>query len=167
MKKTLLFLFVGLLSFSSYANTIKVDFEDLKKLEGKWIGTLNRTDGTSDILNLEYSITSNGSAILEESNTGGIEMLSIFNAQNNEVVLTHYCGLQNKPVSTLENLTNGVYVFKTDAKRSGLKKGKDMFVDNWKIQTMPEDSDKIIYEYTVIGPDGKGFTAVAEMQRVQ
>ena len=42
-----------------------------------------------------------------------------------------------------------------------------MFVDNWKIQTIPEDSDKIIYEYTVVGPDGKGFTAVAEMQRVQ
>ena len=47
------------------------DFEELKSLEGKWAGTLERTDGSSDEFTLDYTVTSNGSAILEESDTGG------------------------------------------------------------------------------------------------
>ena len=77
------------------------DFAMLKTLEGKWIGTLERTNGSSDSFNIEYSITSNGSALLEESFTGGVEMLTIFNLQNDELLLTHYCGLKNRPVSHL------------------------------------------------------------------
>ena len=46
------------------------DFTMLKSLEGKWAGTLERTNGSSDSFNIEYSITSNGSALLEESFTG-------------------------------------------------------------------------------------------------
>ena len=51
------------------------DFEELKSLEGKWSGTLERTDGSSDELTLDYTVTSNGSALVEESDTGGTEML--------------------------------------------------------------------------------------------
>ena len=82
----------------SAAATNPNDFEELKKLEGKWAGTLERTDGSSDELTLDYTVTSNGSALLEESDTGGTEMLSIFNFQNDQLLLTHYCGLQNKPI---------------------------------------------------------------------
>ena len=66
---------------------VNTEFEKLKTLEGK-DRNLERSDGSSDFLNLEYSITSNGSALLEESNTGGIEMLSIFNTQNEELLVT-------------------------------------------------------------------------------
>ena len=45
------------------------DFEELKSLEGKWTGTLERTDGSSDELTLDYTVTSNGSALVEESDT--------------------------------------------------------------------------------------------------
>ena len=45
------------------------DFTMLKSLEGKWAGTLERTNGSSDSFNVEYSITSNGSALMEESFT--------------------------------------------------------------------------------------------------
>ena len=40
--------------------------ELVKKLEGKWVGTLERTNGTSDSFILDYSITSNGSALLRK-----------------------------------------------------------------------------------------------------
>ena len=77
--KNLIFLLTMVFVLTMNANISSDDFDNLKKLEGKWMGMLERTDGSSDMLNLEYSITSNGSALLEESNTGGIEMLTIFN----------------------------------------------------------------------------------------
>ena len=99
MKKGLIAITIALFSINawSFHTTNESSFDELKKLEGKWIGTLERTDGSSDPLILEYSVTSAGSALLEESNTGGVEMLSIFNAHNEELLITHYCGLQNKP----------------------------------------------------------------------
>ena len=66
-------------------------FDMLKSLEGKWFGILKRDNGSEDPFNLTYGISSNGSAILEESNTGGIEMLTIFNLHNDAILLTHYC----------------------------------------------------------------------------
>ena len=84
MKKNAILFIVALFSINASALTTNTadSFDELKKLEGKWVGTLERTDGSSDSLILEYTITSAGSAILEESNTGGVEMLSIFNAHN-------------------------------------------------------------------------------------
>ena len=141
-------------------------FTMLKSLEGKWAGTLERTNGSSDSFNIEYSITSNGSALMEESFTGGIEMLSIFNLQNDELLLTHYCGLKNRPVSRLESSKDGVFEFTTDAELSNLSLSKDMFVTSCKIDTMPENPNQAYYEYTVSGPKGVAFTATCNLTRV-
>lgn len=166
MKKLILFLFAVILSLtSSFANSFSEDFEKLKSLQGKWQGTLERTDGTSDSFELNYSVTSNGSALLEESDTGGIEMLTIFNVQNNELLSTHYCALQNKPVSVLKSATKGEFVFITDSKRSGLSTEKEAFVTSWKISLMPEDSNTIHYQYTVTGPEGVVFVATSVLKR--
>ena len=166
MKKLFLFLFTAILTVtSSFGNNLSDDFEKLKSLEGKWQGTLERTDGTSDNLVLNYSLTSNWSALLEESDTGGVEMLTIFNYQNEELLSTHYCALQNKPVSVLKSNTNGEYVFITDSERSGLSKDKEAFVTSWKINLMPEDSNKIQYQYTVTGPEGVVFVAKAVLTK--
>jgi len=147
------------------ANINSDDFNNLKKLEGKWMGMLERTDGTSDMLNLEYSITSNGSALLEESNTGGIEMLTIFNNHGDKLLATHYCGLQNKPILDLVSYKNGVFSFKTDTSKSGLKQDKEMYVDTWSI-SLNEDGTEMDYTYTVVGPDGVAFTATAKLKRM-
>ena len=163
--KNLIFIMTMVFAFNINANINSNDFDKLKKLEGKWMGMLERTDGTSDMLNLEYSITSNGSAILEESNTGGVEMLSIFNNHNDEVLITHYCGLQNKPILDLVGYKNGVFSFKTDVSRSGLKQGEEMYVDTWYI-SLSKDGNEMEYIYTVVGPDGVAFTATAILKRM-
>ena len=142
------------------------DFEELKSLEGKWAGTLERTDGSSDEFTLDYTVTSNGSAILEESDTGGTEMLSIFNFQNDELLLTHYCGLQNKPISKLTGNNNGVLSFATDSEMSGLTLEKDTYVTSWEINLLPEDDNQLMYKYTVSGPDGDVFTATSTLSRI-
>ena len=142
------------------------DFEELKSLEGKWSGTLERTDGSSDELTLDYTVTSNGSALVEESDTGGTEMLSIFNFQNDELLLTHYCGLQNKPISKLTGNNNGVLSFATDSEMSGLTLEKDTYVTSWEINLLPEDENQLMYKYTVSGPDGDVFTATSTLSRI-
>jgi len=142
------------------------DFEELKKLEGKWAGTLERTDGSSDEFTLDYTVTSNGSALLEESVTGEIEMLSIFNFQNDELLLTHYCGLQNKPISKLTGNNEGVLSFATDSQMSGLTLEKDTYVTSWEINLSPEDENQMMYKYTVSGPEGDVFTASSTLSRI-
>ena len=92
-------------------------------------------------------------------------MLSIFNFQNNELLLTHYCGLQNKPVSVLKSSSDDEYVFITDSKRSGLSNDKEAFVTSWKISLIPEDTNKIHYQYTVTGPKGEVFVAKAVLTK--
>ena len=164
MRKIVISLLCLCITTVAFGIDVNTEFEKLKTLEGKWTGTLERSDGSSDFLNLDYSITSNGSALLEESNTGGIEMLSIFNAQNDELLVTHYCGLQNKPVAIFENETNGTLYFKTDHSRSGLDSSKEAFVGYWKIHLI--DDSTLMYEYNVIGPKGEVFVAKAKMKRV-
>jgi hypothetical protein len=167
MKKSSILFIVALFSIhaSELTTNTNSSFDELKKLEGKWVGTLERTDGTSDSLILEYTISSAGSALLEESNTGGVEMLSIFNAHNEELLITHYCGLQNKPVMPLKSYKNGVFQFETDAKRSGLENSKEAFVSSWSIKLMP-DNKEMHYKYTVIGPKGNVFKATALLKRI-
>jgi hypothetical protein len=138
----------------------------LKSLEGKWYGTLKRDDESEDPFNLSYSISSNGSAILEESNTGGIEMLTIFNLQNDEILLTHYCGLRNRPVSALDSSDGGVFKFTTSEELSGLSTTKDMFVTSWVIDVKPDEPNTIYYEFTVTGPKGVAFVAKCDLKHV-
>ena len=52
--KNLLFILTMAFALTLNANINSNDFDKLKKLEGKWFGMLERTDGTSDMLNLEY-----------------------------------------------------------------------------------------------------------------
>lgn len=86
--------------------------------------------------------------------------------QNNELVLTHYCGLQDKPVSVLQSSSNEEYIFITDSERSGLSKDKEAFVTSWRISLILEDIDKIYCQYTVTVTKGEVFVAKAVLTKV-
>ena len=49
---------------------------------------------------------------------------------------------------------------------SGLSLKKDTYVTSWEIDLVPGDENKIIYNYTVSGPDGVTTTSSAEMTRI-
>ncbi len=159
----------SLLSLPSFAGDgiTEEAFAGLMQLQGQWQGTLDKSDGTSVNLQLNYTSKSNGSALLEESSEDDVEMLNIFNIQEGTVVSTHYCGLMNKPVSKLVSAEGGVIKFKTDAAESGLEEGKDEYVDSWSLSLMPEDANQFKYEYTVIRPDRSIITASAMVTRVE
>ena len=66
MKKSLILLAFLTFAFVSGQNDTKT-FQDLKQLEGKWVGTLNLSNGESKPINLHYSIRSNGSALVRKA----------------------------------------------------------------------------------------------------
>jgi hypothetical protein len=166
MKKIIL-LTALLVFFSVNAQDDKKTFQDLKQLEGKWIGTMSYSNGDPKPINLEYSIRSNGSALLEESNEGGVEMMTIINFHNNKILSTHYCGAQNRPVAELKSNKKGVIKLVTNHSKSGLDSKKEMFVEFWELNLIPENEDMFNYQYKTVGPDGTAFTAMAKMKRVK
>lgn len=166
MKKQLFFLFT-LITSIIFGQQDNETFSQLKSLEGKWIGTIEYSNQDPKPMNLSYSIKSNGSALVEESNEGGIEMTTIFNVQKNKMLSTHYCGLQNRPVAELVSNQNGIVSLKTNQKLSNLDRKEDTFVGSWKFNLSPKTPDSFTYAYTVIGPEGEVFTAKAELSRVK
>ena len=49
---------------------------------------------------------------------------------------------------------------------SGLSLKKDTYVTSWEIDLLPDDENKILYKFTVSGPDGVTNIASAEMTRI-
>ena len=150
-------------------------FAQMKGLAGEWAGTLHVTPGehlerlglnAEQALKLSYSVRSGGSSILEESNSDGVEMITIYNTQAGNLLNTHYCVLMNKPVGTLDSSTDGVLSFTTDVARSGLEEGKDEYVSSWRLSLEPANPNQFIYEYTVTKPNMTTFSAKAVVSRV-
>ena len=164
--KKIFFLMTLFLITNTFAADDKETFKQLKQLEGKWVGTLKDSNGGSQTLNISYSIKSNGSALLEESNEGGTEMMTIFNLHNDKILSTHYCGAMNRPVSELQESNQGNINFITNQSKSGLDPNKEFFVGSWKFDLMPEDEDTFIYSYVILGTEGGDVTRTAEMKRV-
>jgi hypothetical protein len=170
--KKIFFLMTLFLITNTFAADDKETFKQLKQLEGKWVGTLKDSNGGSQTLNISYSIKSNGSALLEESNEGGTEMMTIFNLHNDKILSTHYCGAMNRPVSELQESNHplldwGKINFITNQSKSGLDPNKEFFVGSWKFDLMPEDEDTFIYSYVILGKEGGDVTRTAEMKRVK
>jgi len=158
----------------SVAQTTPEAFDQLKKLEGEWTGTLRLTPGehlerlglsAEQSLTLNYSVRSGGTSLLEESSADGIEMVTVYNAQGNSLLSTHYCVLANRPVGTLDASVNGVLSFTTDADRSGLEKGRDEYVSSWRINLEPGNPNQFTYAYTVTKPDGSQWSARSVVSR--
>ena len=168
---------VVLLTSSNQASAQLSDdaFAQMRGLAGEWSGTLHVEQGehlarlgvnAEQALTLNYSVRSGGSSILEESNSDGIEMLTIYNTQTGDLLTTHYCILMNKPVGVLDSATDGVLSFTTDPARSGLEEGKDEYVSWWRIDLEPGNPNQFTYEYGVKKPDLTEWSARAVVTRV-
>lgn len=75
-------------------------FEEIKKLVGDWKGTYEWTGARSGggSLDVAYSLTGNGSALVEDLVQEGVRtMTSLYHLDGPDLRLTHYCGAQNQP----------------------------------------------------------------------
>lgn len=70
-------------------------FDKLKSLVGEWKGI--SPDGSP--VRLTYELSSGGSALVETLEPGGDHpsMISVYHRDGNDLMMTHYCALQNQP----------------------------------------------------------------------
>ena len=71
----------------------------LAELEGEWI-LLDENGEETDVIGSTFRITSAGSAIMERmfpDSPDGHEMLNVYHADGDRVLMTHYCAAGNQP----------------------------------------------------------------------
>lgn len=72
-------------------------FEALKALAGTWTGVFGEDGGTGPCT-ITYKVTSSGSAVLETMFPGEPhEMVTLYHLDGEELVMTHYCAVGNRP----------------------------------------------------------------------
>jgi hypothetical protein len=58
------------------------------------------------VVQLSYEVVSGGSVVMERHDSGnGAQMISMYSAEGNRVVLTHYCSAGNQPMLETPVLT--------------------------------------------------------------
>ena len=69
--------------------------EALKTLEGDWVGTSASGDNETAV---SYEVIAGGNTVVKTYAAGQAnEMLTIYHMDGNDLVLTHYCALNNQP----------------------------------------------------------------------
>ena len=91
-------------------------FARLASLAGEWEGSFEWTGARSDkgVLTATYSMTGNGSALVEDLTMGGVRsMTSVYHVDGADLRMTHYCAARNQPrlrASRIE-ITSGTFDF--------------------------------------------------------
>ncbi|HXU82637.1 MAG TPA: hypothetical protein VN914_14645 [Polyangia bacterium] len=84
------------------AKAVPKELETLKKLVGTWQGQA-KTGSREVPVTIVYESTAGGTAVLERLFPGTPhEMTSVYTAEGDKVVMTHYCALGNHPKMTLK-----------------------------------------------------------------
>ena len=76
-------------------------FERLTSLVGEWRGT---QDGTE--MKLTYTLTADGSALMEEFRAGKTVMVTMFTVDGDHLIATHYCSAGNQPQMMTKAITD-------------------------------------------------------------
>ncbi len=76
-------------------------FERLTSLVGQWKGT---QDGRE--MRLTYTLTSRGSALMEEFRAGETVMVTMFTVDGDHLIATHYCSVGNQPQMVTKAITD-------------------------------------------------------------
>lgn len=69
-------------------------FERLKSLTGEWKGVW---EPGSTPTTVTYSLTGNGSALVEDYRVGETTMSTVYHLDQQDLMLTHYCSIGNQP----------------------------------------------------------------------
>ena len=76
-------------------------FAQLASLVGQWKGVQGNTE-----INLTYTLTANGSAVMEESQPAGeAAMITMFTVDGDRLIATHYCSMGNQPQMVTKPIT--------------------------------------------------------------
>lgn len=80
-------------------------FERLTSLVGEWKGVQEGTETNAEI-KLTYTLTANGSVLMEESKPAGEgTMITMFTVDGDHLLATHYCIAKNQPQMVTQRVT--------------------------------------------------------------
>jgi hypothetical protein len=86
---------------STHAAAAPKEMNALKKLVGRWQGKGKMGDKEIPVT-IVYELTAGGSTVLEKLFPGTPhEMVSVYTAEGDKVVMTHYCAMGNHPKMSL------------------------------------------------------------------
>jgi hypothetical protein len=129
-------------------------FDRLASLKGEWKGEIKGIDTT-----LIYTITANGSALMEECRPGkGPEMITMFTVDGDHLIATHYCSAKNQPQMATSTITDAQKPLAFSLVRvTGLKSADDWH--NTGLTVFQEDNDHLTQEwsYQFKGKTGKNI----------
>jgi hypothetical protein len=135
------------------AKAVDSAFERLKKLAGDWQLANPKDEASKGKIVERYRLTAGGSAIVETHFPGDDhEMVTIYNRDGDQLLLTHYCHLGNQPQMRAkigDNKDELVFEF---AGGSNLNPAKDTHMHNCRIRFV--DADHIQGEWELY-VDGK------------
>ncbi len=78
-------------------------FDFLKTLAGDWERVGGGHEHGSDAHSVSYRVTAAGSSVMETIFPGeAMEMLTVYHMDGDDLLLTHYCALQNAPILKFE-----------------------------------------------------------------
>jgi hypothetical protein len=134
------------------------EFEKMKSLVGTWTGKAKMHGDKEEKVKIVYKLTAGGSAILELFNPGtSHEMATIYNVENGQVCMTHYCALGNAPKMRFKGMTDNSISFEMKGK-DGISSDKEMHMHALTI--IWKDKNHISAEWTSY-TDGKAQPAHA------
>lgn len=155
MKATILVLFLLLFGAGSSV-VVSSDFDRLKMLEGQWDATT--PEGKTRIT---YQVISNGTALMETIVSEN--MVSVYHADDNAILMTHYCAAGNQPRMRAQASRGDAMTFLyIDA--ANLKSSADGHMHRLVITF--KDADHVTEEWTW-KQDGKETISRFQLQRVK
>jgi len=124
---------------------IPQNLKDLQKLTGVWEG-MNQTHKGKQMVRVSYFLTSGNSALIEQMFKGTPEeMVSIYHANGDKVMMTHYCMLGNQPRMKLKKREKNTYYF--DFKDGTNMKRRDPHMHSLKLTLV--NQDHLRHEWTM------------------
>ena len=152
--KTLCTIMLGALALgsSSLAEDHTKTFEKLKSLVGTWKGEMKMEGQEATEITLVYRMVA-GDSVLEERSFPGtpMEMVTMYHAQGDELVMTHYCMLGNQPKLSLAKTEGESLHFAFDPS-CGIDVAKEMHMHSLVMTFI--DKDTVRQNWTMYA-DGK------------
>jgi hypothetical protein len=139
------------------AKEAQANFERLKKLVGEWQLVDAKDEASKGKVMSIYRLTAGGTAIAETiMPNSDMEMLSVYHADGDNLVLTHYCCAGNQPrMRAKAGADKDELVFEF-AGGSNLDPAKDGHIHNGKIRFVDADHLQSEWEFYADGkPAGK------------
>ena len=128
--------------------TANAAFQQLKSLVGNWQGK----DQHGNVVHLTFELVSGGSVLMERHGSGnGAEMISMYSAEGNRVILTHYCSAGNQPTlesQVIPGASNSKHMDFSFVRATGLKTPEDGHMVGLSITLEDKDHLTQIWNYS-------------------